>query len=123
MAVANAPSSQAQTPPKQMVINQGPDKRERDERNLYSAPWLSIIMRNFVAGAFRALGAIILYIAFLALMGWFANQYILPEVRPLFKAVEDLSKIQQQGSGGQIKIDPSMVQQFLKQSDQESPQN
>lgn len=53
------------------------------QKSLFAASAGEIFWRNFLAGASRAFGAIVVYLIFLVLMGIFMSQVVLPQILPL----------------------------------------
>lgn len=83
------------------------------ERNLYNSSFLGIISRNFLAGFFRGLGSILVYLMFLAIVFYIFQTYVAPELKPLLDTFEQLGKLQTQQS--QIELTPEEMQSMLQQ--------
>ncbi len=98
----------------------GPDRQLQQEKTLYSSSYTSIFFRNFIAGAARSLGGIILYLVFMFFAGYLFTTYILPELQPVldsFDTINQLGELQtsQPSLQGQPQISPEQIDQVLQQ--------
>jgi len=67
-------------------------------KTLYDTSYGNVILKNFLAGAMRAFGAVFIYAIFIFLMAQIFSQYVLPEIRPLLNSFEKLSELQTKAS-------------------------
>lgn len=116
------PQPAALAPPPQMP---GPDRSDQKDKSLYSASWASIFFRNFLAGAAKALGGIIMYILFLYLIARVVSTYVLPQITPLIDTLQTLVQLQSQQQNqlqapgaGAIQVTPEQIDQAIKQLQQ-----
>ncbi len=70
--------------PPATVISEHPDDRSGKLKTIYSVSSWTIFWRNFLAGASRALGSILIYLVFFAITSYLTLQFVWPHVQPLF---------------------------------------
>lgn len=68
------------------------------DRTLYNSSFLGLISRNFLAGFFRALGTVVVYLAFMVIMGLLVSRFLYPRIQPFLETFERLGKLQMQQS-------------------------
>lgn len=103
-----------QTPPPnpQVIATQ----QTKSERTLYNSNVFSVMLRNFVAGFFRAFGTVLVYFVFLVVLFRLFQSYVLPELRPMFSTMERLVELQEkQQAMPSSAIDTSQINQLLEQ--------
>lgn len=92
---------------------------EKNDKNLYSVSFASIVARNFFAGFARAMGTIIVYVAFIIFTGYLFKAYVMPELEPLFGAFESISTLQEMtqpnADSQSIQIDQETVNSIMQQ--------
>lgn len=92
---------------------------KKNPENIYSATYSSIIIKNFLAGFFRGLGGVFVYLIFLFIGFIFFKNYILPEISPMLESMEKLTKLaeqQTQNPSTSIQVTPEMLQLFEETS-------
>lgn len=94
-------------------------EKKDSKKTLYTSSYVSIIIKNFLAGFFRALGTVIVYIIFLLIMVHVFKTYIMPEIQPLLDTVDQLGTLQESLTAPEtenpITIDPETVNQIMEQ--------
>ncbi len=67
----------------------------KPQDTLYTVPLSQVIFRNFLAGFSRTLGGLILYLVFIAVIGYISFTFIMPQLQPLLDTFSSISKLQQ----------------------------
>ena len=88
--------SQQKTQQESVVKSEATEDRSGTIKTIYQAGAGEIFWRNFLAGASRALGGILLYIIFLFLVGVVFLQIIWPRIQPLFDRLFNITESMQQ---------------------------
>ena len=72
-----------QNPVQTVVRSEHPEDHIGKLNTLYSVSSWTILWRNFLAGASRALGSIFIYLIFFAITSYFTLQFVWPQIKPL----------------------------------------
>ena|SRR3972149_6244245 len=87
------------------------------EHNLYTRSFFSIFWRNFTAGLAHALGGILLYLIFAAVIIRLISNYLLPPLEPLFRSFENLSKLTTGSLGQEQSINTDQLNSLMDRLD------
>jgi len=107
-----------QPPVNPIVQSTAKQDRVSDNKTIYDASLGSVFWRNFLAGVARALGAILMQILFIVMLGILASIFIWPRVAPLLNtyqtAVNSLEGLQKSTQdAGQFSLDEDAMNQLM----------
>lgn len=108
------------TPPgyeKRGTVEQITQQQVNKANTIYSSSYGSIILKNFLAGAARSFGTVIIYAIFLGISLYGFSQYVWPKFEPIISSIEKISTMTQSAPSDQdngVKLDPETVNQILQ---------
>ena len=102
----------------QAIINtSSPSDRISSTKTMYDVGAWEIFIKNFIAGAGRAFGNIVLYLLFFGIIVNIFIKIILPQLQPFIteyrEALEPITRLNSATEAGD-KLDPNQYQKFIQ---------